>query len=309
VTTPLILQIQAAALDSKSSVTDALRKAKVACVKLDLTEFEKWVDGELNGYKDGTPISELPTYRILYGIPVGYNPYHGWQPVTFHSSEQQKNWGNAPIGMAIGAIEASLQTANGRGSFEFPYSPEVEQDLRDAVSHGKRFSVRLAVAHVSGIIDAVRNILLQWTLEMEKQGVVGNELLFSEIDKKKSETLTAQTITNIHIGNVGAFVQQAEGSFVHGQIDSTTNISQATLDFVQQAAAMLPGAALPSLIDEQMRAALDELKQAAEVANPESGRLRKGFETLKRVLAPAGETLLKLAVDAAVTKLLGQLPT
>ena len=49
-TTPLILQIQEAALDSKSSVTDALRKAKIACVKLELAEFGNWVDLELNGY-------------------------------------------------------------------------------------------------------------------------------------------------------------------------------------------------------------------------------------------------------------------
>jgi hypothetical protein len=68
-TTPLILQIQEAALDSKSSVTDALRKAKIACVKLELAEFGNWVDLELNGYIG--KVSELPEYRKLRGIPRG----------------------------------------------------------------------------------------------------------------------------------------------------------------------------------------------------------------------------------------------
>jgi hypothetical protein len=63
---PLILQIQQSALDRGSSVTDALRKAKVACVKLTLREFQKWVDFELNGYV-GVQFDDLPPYRKLFG--------------------------------------------------------------------------------------------------------------------------------------------------------------------------------------------------------------------------------------------------
>jgi hypothetical protein len=81
-TTPLILQIQAAALDSKASVTDALRKAKLACVKLELKEFEEWIELELSGYID-KKVSEMPQYRMIRGVPQGWNPFHGWQPVSF----------------------------------------------------------------------------------------------------------------------------------------------------------------------------------------------------------------------------------
>jgi hypothetical protein len=87
-TTPLILQIQAAALDSKASVTDALRKAKLACVKLELKDFEEWIDLELNGYI-GKVNKEIPQYRRLHGSPQGWNPFHGWQPIRFTDSEEQ----------------------------------------------------------------------------------------------------------------------------------------------------------------------------------------------------------------------------
>jgi len=66
-TTLLILQIREAALDSKSSVTDALRKAKIACVNLELIEFGIWVDLELNGYI-GKTSGELSEYRKLRGV-------------------------------------------------------------------------------------------------------------------------------------------------------------------------------------------------------------------------------------------------
>ena len=262
--------------------------------------------GELQGYMNNTLIKDLPDYRILSGTPEGFNPYHGWQQVIFRSSEQKQNWGRAPVGMPIGALEAPLQTAKGRGAFEFAYPPEVEQDLRDSVSHGKQFRIKLAVEHIAGIVDAVRNILLQWTIEMEKQGVFGYDLVFSERDKLKSDEATAKTVNNIHISQVGSFVQQANNSYVQGGVESntTTELSQSTLNLVQELEALLPVSNLPVDVRGAAQATLGELKQEASAATPDSGRLRKGWESLKRVLAPAGETVIKLAVDAAVTKLL-----
>jgi len=302
-TAPLILQIQEAALDGKSSVADALRKAKVACVKLGAGdgEFAKWIGLELNGYKT---LEGFPDYRKLSGTPEGYNPYHGWQPVIFHSAQQKENWGHAPIGMTISAIEESIRNAKPDGVFGFPYPPDVEQELRDSVNHGTQFRIRLEVSHVANIINSVRNILLEWTLEMEKKGILGENLTFSADEKNKSAAVTANTVTHINIGQVGAFVQSAHESVVHGSVEATTTLSQSTLDLVQQVEALLPVSNLPAPIQSEAQAALADLKQAASAQQPDSGRLRKGLESLKRVLAPAGETLIKLAVDAAVTKLL-----
>jgi hypothetical protein len=47
----LIEELQHDALNSNVRVGDLLRKAKIIAVKLDLPEFEKWVENELNGYK------------------------------------------------------------------------------------------------------------------------------------------------------------------------------------------------------------------------------------------------------------------
>jgi hypothetical protein len=108
------------------------------------------------------------------------------------------------------------------------------------------------------------------------------------------------------MSQVGALAFNADHSVVQGSVEvhTTTNLSQSTLDLVQQVETLLPVSNLPEDINAEAQAVLGELKQAAGAPRPDSGRLRKGLESLKRVLAPAGETLLKLAVDAAVTKLL-----
>ena len=139
---------------------------------------------------------------------------------------------------------------------------------------------------------------------MEKQGIRGENLTFSPEEREKSASVTAQTINNFHIRQVGSLVQNAENSVVQGGIDSSLNLTTGVRDLVQQLERLLPAAHLEPSLQKETRAALDELKEAANSTSPDSGRLRNGLESLKRVLAPAGEHLLKIAVDAVVTKLL-----
>ena len=58
----LLRDIQDAALDSKVNLPDLLRKCKVLAVRLGNEDFKRWVDNELNGYRNN---GDLPDYRIL----------------------------------------------------------------------------------------------------------------------------------------------------------------------------------------------------------------------------------------------------
>jgi hypothetical protein len=207
--------------------------------------------------------------------------------------------------MTISAIEESLRDARSGGSLGLPYTAELETLLSNSLNlENIRISIMLTVAQATDILHAVRNILLEWTIEMEKQGILGENLMFSPEDREKSELVTAKTINHFNINQVGSFVQHAEHSVVQGGIDSTIISPRGTLEFVKQVEALLPVSNLPAHIQKETVAALDELKQEAGAANPESGRLRKGLESIKRVLAPASETALKIVVDTLVTKLL-----
>jgi hypothetical protein len=305
-TTPLIIQIQEAALDGKSSLTEALRKAKVACAKLQLLEFGKWVDDELNGYM-AKNINELPPYRKLHGTPEALNTYRGWIPIQFASAEEQVAYSHAPLGMSIGGIEDSLREAKaGDGTyFAFPYPPEIANGLRDSLNYGDDVRIRLDKMQIREVLHAVRNILLNWTLDMEREGIKGDGLMFSDDEKKASAAVTQSTVNHIHIDQVGAFVQNADASLVQGGISTSLDV-HSVRNLVQQVEQLLPAANLEKALESETQSALDELKDAAQSQNPDTRRLRRGLESLKRVPAPAGETLLKIAVDTAVKRLLGQ---
>jgi hypothetical protein len=297
---PLILQIQQAALDSNSSVTDVLRKAKVACTKLDLTEFGSWVDLELNGYIDN-PADELPNYRKLRGFPQVRSPYHRAQRIIFQSPKMEATCSLAYVGLSMPEIEDCLRSAT--RFIEFSYNPEQAALLRQWTnSETTTFHIKLTAPQIANIPNAVRNLI--FTMDMEKQGILGADLVFNEEERAKSAAATANTVNNIHIRHVGSFVQSAENSIVQGGVDSIVNLN-GVHQLVKQLEELLPGADLAKSVKENTETALAELKQAADSDVPDRGWLRSALEGVKRAVAPAGEHLLRIATDAAVTKLLG----
>jgi hypothetical protein len=303
-TAPLILQIQQAAIDSNSSVTDVLRKAKVACTKLDLTEFGSWVDLELNGYAE-KPADELPNYRKLRGFPQGDTPFVRHLPIIFQSAKMESICSLAYVGLSMPEIEETLRSTNHKGSFKFTYAPEQTALLRQWLnSQTGMFYIALSASQLGNIPNTVRNIILDWTMDMEKQGILGTDLMFNEQERAKSEAATQKTVNNIHIRNVGAFVQSAENSVIQGGANSVINLD-GVHQLVKQVEELLPGADLPPSVKENTETALVELKEAANANSPDKRRLRKALVALKSVVAPAGEHLLRIAVDAAITKLTG----
>ena len=304
-TTPLILQIQQAAVDSNTPVTDALRKAKVACTKLNLTEFGNWVDLELNGYVE-TPSDDLPNYRKLRGMPEVRTPYTGWQRIIFKEPKMEMMCSIAYINMSMPEIETFLESPSSQNNgLRYFYGPDPAALLRRWLkSEIANVSITLANAQVAKIANTVRNIILEWTMEMEKQGVLGNDLIFNEEERAKSAAATAQTVNNIHIAQVGSFVQNAENSIVQGGVDAVVNMT-GVHQLVKQVEELLPGADLPQSVKENATNALAELKDAADGKPQDKGRLRRALEHLTQAIAPAGDHLLRIAVDAAVTKLFG----
>ena len=67
----LIEQLQLGAVDGAAPITDLLRRAKLAAVKLKTQDFATWVDLEITGYIDQPAV---PDYRLVRGILKLLNP-------------------------------------------------------------------------------------------------------------------------------------------------------------------------------------------------------------------------------------------
>jgi AbiTii len=194
----IVEELQRGALNRNTPVSDLLRMAKVISVKLDLPDLAEWVDHELNGY--GT--TEVPTYRKIHGQLKGKNPYHGWQPVFFDDEKIEKLFTNPPIGQPLAEIEHMLsQAASGSGELHIPLTGQAATHIMNAVGMNLPFAVIIGSGTAWGIIDAVRTVLLDWSLKLEQAGIKGEGLSFSKEEREKAHDGQA----TYHIGSIGTF--------------------------------------------------------------------------------------------------------
>lgn len=59
-----VKELQIDIINNRLDVVSILRKAHLIASKLDLTDFDKWITNELNGYDDSATI---PKYRRIVG--------------------------------------------------------------------------------------------------------------------------------------------------------------------------------------------------------------------------------------------------
>lgn len=200
----LVLELQKDAMDSSVALTDLLRKAFVVAKKLRITEFQRWVECELNGYSDDS--EEIPPYREVTGEIRAWNPYHGWVPVIIRDENTSKKLQTAKIGQPISELEIIKKDKDGKGIFYIPLSQSVENWLMKGNRPHLKAGLHISENIIHGILDVVRNTVLDWALKLEEEGILGTGLSFTAQEKEKAQANPSINIQNFQgiLGNVSS---------------------------------------------------------------------------------------------------------
>ncbi|MBL4894233.1 MAG: hypothetical protein JKY59_05085 [Emcibacter sp.] len=179
-TNSAINKLQQKTLDSNCSLSNVLRLALTVAVKLDLAEFEEWLQKELNGYgsKDIIPI-----YRQIKGQPKVHNPYNGWIPLLSEDSDYMEMISSRSIGMSIGEIESLQDGMSSDTQLQINYPPHLEAEIMKGMEFVFKPVLFIAPTFAIAILEVVRNKVLDWALRLEKEGIKGEYLEFSETEK------------------------------------------------------------------------------------------------------------------------------
>jgi hypothetical protein len=237
----LVIQLQREFLDPTIPTLDIMRKALVVAKKLGLADFHKWVSKEIEGYGLG---EEVPDYRRVHGEIKAWNPYHGWIDVIMEDPKVKEFLSVRAIGQPIGELDDIIKGA-GSGVIHISFPPQTELELMKGSSTRLKSALRVSVATFKGITDRVRDIVLNWCLDLEAKGVLGEGMTFSEKEKR---TASEAHYTTIHYhGNVG-----------------TSQVQQGTVDSSQAISTQIDLGGVQSLVTE-LRSHIAELKLTAEL--------------------------------------------
>lgn len=175
----LVLELQRDALNPSTSILVLLRKALVVARKLNIKEFQDWVEKELNGYPNE---SELPKYRFMFGELKALNPYHGWIPYIVHPQIKELV-SKRPVHQPISQIESLIGNTEDTKSNIVTMPPDLEYLLRQYDDIRFDIKVHIDRSQAHGVLEAVRDVVLSWSLKLEEDGILGEGMTFSQEEK------------------------------------------------------------------------------------------------------------------------------
>ena len=163
-------------------MSDLLRRVKLAAAKLKLPETVLWAEREMQGYR-GCELSEIPSYRVGSGTLMQQTKYHGLRH-AHGDPESIAALSTSFIREPIGSIEALIASPGDR--IVMPIDLEIAKTL-SANGYPSEYNVHFTKGILHGIVDAVRNLCLEWAIQQENGGIHGEGVSFSGNEQRKAQ--------------------------------------------------------------------------------------------------------------------------
>lgn len=278
----LVLELQAAALDSNKTLGDVLRMAKAVAIKLKLKEVQHWIDHELNGYPE---TGEVPEYRKIRGILQAHNPYRGWTPVIV-PDDIAEILTLRPNLDPVHSIERIVSQATSKTTIHVMVEENNAKILfgdHFLFQAGMRPAVVFQEHQLAAILDKVRTRVLDWALALESEGILGEGMSFSVDEKEKAERSVQNiSIAGNFVGSLGSITGNPTFSGINQAIDSLgqAGVSETEITALKEILSHLEGSSTPEERTSWLTRGKEWLSRNAVALASLSDSVRKFIEGL-----------------------------
>lgn len=166
----------------------------------------------------------------------------------------------------------------------------------NAMSGGKmRPSLHIEPAQLRRIVEAVRNAILKWALDLERQGVSGEGLSFSTKEKAAAGRTTVNIDTYIgtmHQSQIQRDTQASVQTLTVNELDL-----EAVGKFVTQLEGALQGGKLPAEQLAELQADVASIKAQLGSPRPKHPFVRECLASIRRILENAAGEILGRAPE------------
>lgn len=291
----VVLELQRNALDRNVKVSDLLRKSLVVARKLALAEFQAWIEKELSGYPRA---QDIPDYRVVTGQIRAWNPYNGWIPVIFNDPREGERLSRRKCGQSIAEIENLLDGRSENGILHMPFSQEVQRRLGRGMEFDTEVSLFTQHSGLVRIIDTVRNTILNWSIKLEEDGILGEGLSFTPREKQQAGA-HGYNITNFFGPVQSPQVQQGAERAVQVSVTLAADVEMIRR-FLNDLRHQLSSLNLSPDARAEAEAEIATVEAQVQSPNPKPSIIREGLSSLGRILegatgGAAGQLLIELA--------------
>ena len=291
----IVIELQQELLNKDCDILQVLRKAHLIASKLRLTEFDLWIQSELNGYTTNNQ-DDIPDYRQIHGQVNAWNPYHGWIPVILQDAKIEDVLCKRKIGESIGEIQELYDKS--KGNIILTFTADVANTIGSMcdVPFKTNYSLHVSQHCLRSIIDKVTNALMEWTLELERKGILGENMTFNE-----NETASAKELPQQIINYYGTVVNGSVSSsqIVSGNNNSFTYDASLVKDAVQEIRDSLNN---ESISEENKDTALEILEDISSKIdqNKKPGVIKSALLGLKDFIIATGADITAALIMAKI---------
>jgi hypothetical protein len=259
----LLNEIRDSAIDANINISVVLRKCKVLSIKLGNNFLKKWVDEELNGYKD---VDSLPDYRIFHVNskghfvgPAGSALKNGDIPLVSIPEKFRKNLEKSFCMQPIAAYISILNSGNS-DILQEPWPPDlvafVGKKIYQYMNCISAWKV-IPRASLVALVEAVRNRILNFVLEIENEVPNGVEL--SSKKQKISQQKINQVFNTTIYGNVGNIAEGGKEVSQTSSFNVVKNDLESLKDFFSEIG--IPKKEIADLEESIKQDSTDEVKK------------------------------------------------
>lgn len=216
----IVLELQNEIVSSNCDVVNVLRRAHLIASKLKLTDFDRWIQYELNGYPDP---ESCPEYRKVRGILKAFNPYHGWIPIVVQDNKAEKMICEKKLVNSISEIISFCKSSKNVLILEFSGEQLALLDKMIDSLLPMRCALHVPTTAVKDIEEKVKNTILEWTLKLEAEGIVGENMTFSE--KEKNCAINIPQTVNNYYGNTSVINSPSDNVQIVSGSENTVSFS------------------------------------------------------------------------------------
>lgn len=266
-----MLDLQKEAYDSKSNVVAR---------KLKLEEFGNWVNEELNGYQS---YEKTPEYRNVCGQLKARDLYRGGLiPVLINDPKYADIITNRKLVQPISEIESYVGK---KGNILVTFPVGQREILSKAIGTETEYFLEVSKNQIGSIVDNVRNIVLEWSLKLEEEGILGEGMSFSKEEKEKAKNQGPLISFGSDASGVQIQIQQntsnSSQTMQQGSVDlnKVEELLQTIKDNINN-----PDLVLSTEQSIEISESIKIIEAQKQLGNPDPNLIKEGFRTIRNVL-------------------------
>jgi hypothetical protein len=186
-----------------------------------------------------------------------------------------------------GSIPELESLSKRTGTLHRHFPTALEHNIMQAMNVPMRPHLMFTTIQIRGIVERVRSRILEWALDLEGRGVLGEGMTFTQREKQ-----TVQQIHN-HFGNVsGSQIQISSNGSTQTQANTTGTDLEALRGLVEALGAALDRGTVQGDAADELRAELATLKAQAASPKPKWEIIKATARTIKTVAEGAAGNIL-----------------